>query len=498
MSAHRLAKAVRAALDASPEQRALRFGDDWYSWGQLDRAGRELIASLDAAGVKSHAPIALVVRNRPSSYAALLALIAAERAVHMIYSYQSADAIAADVRRRDLAAVVAEAADWTAPLRAAAAERGCCGIALDAQLCGAAAVDGLDRVGVPAAGLAEAPQIVLLTSGTTGQPKPCALSYDAVAGTMLGESMIVPKTGESGIPSTLLYYSLGNVSGLYGMIPSAAQQRTAMLVEKFTLESWVDFVRSYRPESVTIPTVGIRMVLEAAVPKADLASLKFVWSGAAPLPLEVHEAFEERYGVPILIGYGATEFGGAVTSMTLEDRRVFGREKLASIGRPWRQSRLRIVDAETGTDLGIDRVGLIEVQAPAIGPHWIRTTDLGRIDADGFIFHCGRADGAINRGGFKIHPQAVEQVLALHPAVAAAAVVGLPDERLGEVPVAAVELRRGSAEPPVAELEQLARRHLTAVHVPVEIRIVPSLPRTQSMKVSIPDVKRLFAKRAPQ
>jgi acyl-coenzyme A synthetase/AMP-(fatty) acid ligase len=128
-----------------------------------------------------------------------------------------------------------------------------------------------------------------------------------------------------------------------------------------------------------------------------------------------------------------------------------------------------------------------------IGTDWIRTTDLASLDSDGFLFLHGRADAAINRGGFKIVPEDVAAVLKTHPAVADAAVVGVPDRRLGEIPVAAVELRAGASAQTEETLKDFARSKLLAYQVPVKVRIVAALPRNASMKIAIAEVRALFA-----
>jgi acyl-CoA synthetase (AMP-forming)/AMP-acid ligase II len=150
------------------------------------------------------------------------------------------------------------------------------------------------------------------------------------------------------------------------------------------------------------------------------------------------------------------------------------------------------VHPETGEPLPADEVGLVEIRS-GDGP-WHRTTDLGRIDADGFVWITGRSDDAILRGGFKVMPADVVRVLVAHPAVREACVVGLPDPRLGQVPVAAVELCEGAEIDPQA-LRDFARTQLAAYQVPAEIRIVPALPRTPSLKVSQPEVRALFEPR---
>jgi long-chain acyl-CoA synthetase len=236
----------------------------------------------------------------------------------------------------------------------------------------------------------------------------------------------------------------------------------------------------------------VRMVLDAGVPKEDLAGIEYISSGAAWLDPNVQAEFQRRYDIPILLSYGATEFGGVVAAMTLELYRQFGPGKIGSVGRPWAKTQLRVVDPGTGRPLPTGDTGTLEILSPHCGPEWVRTTDLASVDADGFVYHRGRADGAIMRGGYKILPEAVAEKIALHPSVAAAAVVGLPDDRLGEIPVAAIELRPGQARPTEAELEAHARRHLYSTHVPAAFLIVDSLPRTPSLKISLPGVRQLF------
>jgi acyl-CoA synthetase (AMP-forming)/AMP-acid ligase II len=133
--------------------------------------------------------------------------------------------------------------------------------------------------------------------------------------------------------------------------------------------------------------------------------------------------------------------------------------------------------------------GQIEVRTR--GGEWVRTTDLGRLDEDGFLYVDGRADDAIIRGGFKISPADVVDALRSHPAVRDAGVTGLPDARLGAVPVAAVELAAGAEVEP-DELLVFLRQRLTRYQVPARLLVVDELPRTPSLKVSQPALRELF------
>jgi acyl-coenzyme A synthetase/AMP-(fatty) acid ligase len=206
----------------------------------------------------------------------------------------------------------------------------------------------------------------------------------------------------------------------------------------------------------------------------------------------VQKAFEDRYGIPVIVSYGATEFGGPVCGMNLDLHRQYGRAKLGTVGRAFPGCGIRVVDPESGAVLGPNEPGLLEVHAPRIQPDWIRTADVGMIDEDGFLFLSGRADGAIMRGGFKVLPETIERALLLHPAVAEVAVVAVPDERVGEVPGAAVRLDRNATQPDLAELEAHLRQQVMATHIPVHWRIVDDLPRNASMKIDRSGVKALF------
>ena len=168
-------------------------------------------------------------------------------------------------------------------------------------------------------------------------------------------------------------------------------------------------------------------------------------------------------------------------------------KKFGSVGKAIPGVSLRVIDAQSGAELPLNSEGVLEVISPRIGPEWIRTSDLAKIDEDGFLFLLGRADGAIIRGGFKILPVTIENALALHPAVAAVAVVGVKDRRLGEVPGAVIELKSGAHATTAEMLEEHLRKHVASTHIPVHWRILEKLPRTASMKIDLGALRRLFA-----
>jgi len=238
----------------------------------------------------------------------------------------------------------------------------------------------------------------------------------------------------------------------------------------------------------------IRMLLDADVPKEDLASLDFLISASGPLDPETRDEFEAHFGVPVKLAYGATEFAGSLCAWTPEMDREFGASaaKRNSVGRALPDTQLRIVDPDTGAEVPTGQQGLLEARITSISGDWIRTTDIASIDDDGFVTLHGRADGAINRGGFKVLPETVRRVLVSHPSVRDACVVGVPDARLGQVPFAAIEAAPGEPVPSDDELSDLVRRTLPVYNVPVAFVIVDELPRNPALKVSLPAVAALY------
>jgi acyl-CoA synthetase (AMP-forming)/AMP-acid ligase II len=337
----------------------------------------------------------------------------------------------------------------------------------------------------------------MLTSGTTGPPKRIDLSYDTLEQVLVGakhyeanrEAGVRLRTGVAVVNSPLVH-----LGGLFRVLQCISDGRSFALLERFTVEGWVDAVRRHRPATASLVPAALRMVLEADLDPADLGSLRSIVSGTAPLSPDDADAFAARYGVPVLTSYAATEFGGGVAGWNVADHRAFWATKRGSVGRAHPGCELRIVDPGTGEVLGADAEGLLEVKAGQLGAAagWARTTDLARIDADGFLWIVGRADRAIIRGGFKVHPADVGAALERHPRVRGAAVVGRPDPRLGAVPVAVVELRPGPEPLTPDDLLAHAATLLAGYELPTEVRIVDELPRTPSGKADLAAVAALL------
>jgi acyl-coenzyme A synthetase/AMP-(fatty) acid ligase len=329
----------------------------------------------------------------------------------------------------------------------------------------------------------------MLTSGTTGPPKRVDLSYR-----MLERVLVGAKHYESNRDDTvrlrrgvaIVNSPLVHLGGLFRVLQCVSDGRSFCLLERFTVEGWSDAVRRHRPATASLVPAAIRMVLDAELDPDDLSSIRSVVSGTAPLDPDDADAFTAKYGVPVLVTYAATEFGGSVAGWNLDDHKEFWTAKRGSVGRAHAGCELRVVDPDTGAPVAADVEGLLEVKARQLGNDaWVRTTDLARLDEDGFLFILGRADQAIIRGGFKVRPDDIKAALERHPAVRGAAVVSRGHRRLGSVPVAVVELRSEADPVSTDDLFSYLTGVLARYELPTEIHRMESLPRTESGKVDL-------------
>ncbi|MGU3500773.1 class I adenylate-forming enzyme family protein [Mycobacterium sp. C31M] len=467
-----------AGLASYGDRPCIEFAGRWYTGDEVATYGRRIVEQLPGSD-----PVALVVRNRYPHAAAVIGALAIGRPVVMIYSFQSPDAIATDIERVNPAAVLADPQDWIAPVTAAAQRIGAAQIVLDPDT-PVLADPGLQQERPPLDGA-----LAILTSGTTGPPKRFTVRADVLQHTVFSVTGGQAAPGE---PPELVYWPLGGIGGVCQLITGIYVGKRMVLHERFDLPAWVAAVRTHGLQRVGVQPAVVRMLLDADLDPVDLASLRYVMSASGPLDVATRDAFEQRYGIQVLTAYGATEFAGSVCSWTPDLYREFGAGKRASSGRVLPGVEVRIIDAESGEQVPVGERGILTAKIALLGPDWVRTTDLASIDEDGFVTLHGRADGAINRGGFKILPETVRAVLISHPAVRDAGVVGVPDHRLGEVPFAAVELRPGKTVTE-SELKDLVRNQLPAHHVPVSVLVVDELPRTPSLKVSVPAVAELYS-----
>lgn len=488
-------KRVTAAGGDAP---AISFEGASISWtaaGEMIGIADEL---LSAKGVSRDAPIGLLGRNRLGAVAAFVAILGADRPLLLINAVRPARLVAEEVAELGLACLVGEAADLTPDVIAAARAAG-------TLLLEVSATDGpvsfVERspIGSGPFRLREPGTLIeIQTSGTTGKPKRIPIAERTIEASLrdgVRTAKGAVEQGELTLKSSpsLMFTPLVHTSGTFNTLMALFEVRPVILFEKFDAAAYRDALVRYRPKFAPLPPTALKMMVDSDATREDFSSVIAVRAGTAPLSIELQEQFEEKFGVPVLTTYGATEFMGAATSWTLDDYRQFGKAKRGSVGRRSKGVALRVIDPATGAEVAAGEEGILEAKIDRVdgGRNWIRTTDLARIDADGFLYIVGRADDAIIRGGFKVMAGKVADVLKTFGGVYDAIVIGRADDRLGEVPIAVVEPYPGMTVDP-ADLRDHAKSLLTPYEVPAHFHVVEKLPRTVSDKISRPDVKALL------
>jgi acyl-CoA synthetase (AMP-forming)/AMP-acid ligase II len=489
-----LSERIAAILDLDPSAPALEFDARWYSWRDLASTAADVDRAVQAAGVGEGAAVGVLLRNRPVPVGLVLGVLRAGATLVTINPTLGADRVHADLASLDVAVLAGEGADIEAQVDAELGAR-CVVLALDDL----GADPEIAQPNAPARpGPSPGVAVRMLTSGTTGSPRRIDLTYKTLWRVMQGakhyeankKEELRLRTGVVVVNSPMVH-----LGGLFRIIQAVTDGRSFALLERFAVEPWIDAVRRHQPRTVSLVPAALRMVYDADLDPADFASVQSVVSGTAPLDPDLAEAFTARYGVPVLTSYAATEFGGGVAGWNLKDYQQFAHEKRGSVGRAHAGCELRVVDEASGDVLPTGAVGLLEVRTAQVdAEQWIRTTDLARLDDDGFLWIVGRADQTILRGGFKVQPETVRVALLRHPTVVDAVVFGIDDERLGQVPVAVVQPVAGAAVTET-ELVEHVRSLLAPYEVPVTIAVVDALPRTPSQKVDLAATREWFATR---
>ncbi len=262
-------------------------------------------------------------------------------------------------------------------------------------------------------------------------------------------------------------------------------------------------VQRYRPTTLSgVPTV-LAAALGVPIDGADVSSLKVASGGGSAIPVAIGSQLQSRLGVPVLEVYGMTETA-SVHTIAYRDRPL----RLGSAGHPIPYSRVRIVridaDGRYAGDCETDEIGVVAMSGPGvfsgyldeahnrgafIEPGWVNSGDLGRLDAEGYLWITGRAKDLIIRGGHNIDPAVVEEALYRHPDVALAGVVGQPDAAVGEKPVAYVQLKAGATVSGDVLLEHVRERTNERAAVPVAVHVIESFPLTGVGKVFKPALR---------
>ena len=455
-----------------------------------------MAAGLRAAGVRGQDVVATCCENRAEFLPMMLAVWSVGAAVAPLNALLTADERGRVLDRLRPRLVIAESSlDWPAG-----------GPVVGGPLRGTDDFEMVIPTGDTPRQVSGDTALILHTSGTTAQPKSVALSAGNLVGAMESVLRLVRKGGGKekvgrGAPN-LVAFPQAHLAGVFSTLLGVYNDRELVLMRRFEVNPFLDLVARHRVPSVILNPTMVYMLCDApGSAEAALASLRFVRSGSSRLSPTLATRFYERFGVPVLNCYGQTETAGEVIGWTVPDL-PRAAEKLGSVGRPHHGVSLRFVD-EHLADVASGEVGELCVKAPFIMDGYLdaaepaadfleggflRTGDLGRIDADGFVWLVGRRREVISCGGYKILPEEVEEALRSHPAVGDVMVAGVPDERLGEKPCAFVVARTdpasdGGVAVLAAALADHARGRLARYKLPRDIRFVDALPRNATGKV---------------
>lgn len=336
----------------------------------------------------------------------------------------------------------------------------------------------------------EAPALIIYTSGTTGRPKGALLSHRMLTWNSINTSFGWDITSDEVTTINAPLFHTGGFNVL--TLPLLHAGGTVVMMRGFDAEQAIEAIERHRCTLFFgVPTMFQMMLESPRFEAADFTSLRYFISGGAPCPVPLIEAYQKK-GVAFTQGYGLTEVGPNCFKLSLED----AVRKAGSIGFPTFHSEARLVD-EKGRDVERGRVGELllkgghvcsgywrnaEATRAAMSGGWFYTGDLARQDEDGYYYIVGRAKDMIISGGENIYPAEVEAVLHSHPSVAGAALVGLPDPKWGETPVAAVIARRDCTLTAEEVIEFCAGR-LARYKIPRRVFFLREFPLLASGKV---------------
>jgi acyl-CoA synthetase (AMP-forming)/AMP-acid ligase II len=342
------------------------------------------------------------------------------------------------------------------------------------------------------------PLLQLYTSGTTGRPKGAVLTHRNLFALRSIPEKLPDWYRWSEEDVSLIAMPVAHISGTGWTIWTLQHGATGILLREFDPHAVFDLIVSHRINKVIlVPTAMQIAVRHPSAKTADFSFLRYLFYGAAPLPAELLTECARVFGCGFVQMYGMTETSGTIVALAPEDHEIAMGERLRSVGRALPGVELKIIDAE-GQSLPPGVTGEIAIRSPANmagyfempeatvetidAQGWLRTGDAGYLDEDGYLFLQDRIKDMIISGGENIYPAEVEQALYGHPAVAEVAVIGVPDEKWGEV-VKAFVVPVAGATPSAQEIIEWAAKRIAKFKLPKSVELVAALPRNHTGKV---------------
>ena len=470
------------ACRSRPDHPAVVFGDDVLTHAELhDRAAR-LASVLAAGGVQPGDRVALLLHNRIEFVEALLAchrLAAVAVPINFRLASDEIDYILGD---SGAAALITDAADAGAEVRMVLEV----GPEYDAAVASAPPRPTAELLDDDVA-------LMGYTSGTTGRPKGALLTHrNLVASTLSWIHEM--RAGQDDV--WLSGQPLFHIGGINGLLPFLVLGATVIITPSTTFDpdAMLGLIEAHAVTMcIFVPTQWAAICASDAVLRVDPEQLRVAMWGASSAPRQILEAMERAFPrAAIVSAYGQTEMSGATTLLMGPD----STRKMGSVGQPMLGVELRVVDGDL-SDVPADHVGEVVYRGPnvmagyhaqpeatreAFAGEWFHSGDLARFDEEGYLWLVDRKKDMIISGGENVYPAEVERVLLDHPAVAEAAVIGVPHPRWVETPVAFI-VPRGPAEPGEGELIAHCRQYLAGYKKPSAIILVQELPRNAAGKV---------------
>jgi long-chain acyl-CoA synthetase len=498
-----LAMILRTSARKFPTKTAIIAGDVSIPYAQLDLLARRFAGALKGLGLERGQHVALVMPNVPHFAVAYYGALYAGLVVVPLNVLLTADEFAYHLTDSDAAAIIC----WEgfAPQCTEGARRTpTCQhvIVARASLTDTSAPEGthsmarLIGTSEPVDDLPDTssddPAVMLYTSGTTGRSKGAMLThfnllYNAEA---VSFRLLPPDPNRVALGALPLFHSFGQSCVLNATIGTGG---TVVLLPRFDATAAFEAMSKHGVTLFAgVPTMYFALLHHPQAESYDLSKLVHCMSGGSPLPVEVMHAFDARFKVSIIEGYGLSETS-PVASFNVLDRP----RKAGSVGLPIDGVEFRLVDDEGRVVHETDKPGEIcikghnimkgyykrpEATAEVLDKGWFRTGDVGTRDADGYYFIVDRKKDMLIRGGFNVYPREIEETLYAHPAVLEAAVVGVPHESHGEEVKAILALKPGTAATE-AEIIDFCKQRLAAYKYPRTVEFRDSLPKGPTGKI---------------
>jgi long-chain acyl-CoA synthetase len=493
-----LAVMVAESARRTPGKPAVILGETKVSYAQLDAQSDRVAASLTAGGLTPGDRVGLQLPNIPQFVIAYFGILKAGGVVVPMNVLLKAPEIEFQLRDSGARTLITFAACLEEAAKAAAsADVPSLYVAAATTPLAAGAPFGTLLAGdQPGPQLATRspvdPAVIIYTSGTTGVPKGAVLSHITL---YLNADIPGRLFGFGDDDVVVVALPLFHIFGLSSILNTCVLLGGTMsLVPRFEAAAVLEVIQRDRATVFEgVPTMYVALLQAPGLASYDLSSLRVAISGGAPIPAEIIDSFERRFGVTILEGYGLSETASTTTfNVSAAERKIY------SVGKPIWGVSVQVWDSQ-GQPLpaGAEHVGEIVVRGPNVmtGYHnnpkataeafaggWFHTGDLGYVDDDGFLFIVDRIKDLIIRGGYNVYPREVEEAIYTHPAVAEAAVVGVPDATMGEEVHAIVAVLAGQSLTE-GELIDFVRQRVAAYKYPRSVEFRDSLPKGATGKI---------------